>query len=30
MDQKAMILCLMIVGLIVVLMFFMGPNREDD
>lgn len=30
MDQKTMILCLMIVGLILVLMFFMGPDRGDE
>ena len=30
MDQKTTILCLFIVGMIVVLLFFMGPNRGDE
>jgi len=29
MDQQTKIICLFIVGMIVVLVFFMGPNREE-
>lgn len=30
MDKQTMIMCLFIVGLIIVLMFFVGPNRGDE